>query len=101
MLPWQHGPPRPSLVRTGNARGLTLMTIRCNLTPGAQDQLWIPKVSDEGHAESVWKVNLEPGTWLVPDPRPALDTNYLISPSTSRELSVTGLPGQERKVGLC
>lgn len=72
MLPWQHGPPRPSLVRTGNARGLTLMTIRCNLTPGAQDQLWIPKVSDEGHAESVWKVNLEPGTWLVPDPRPGV-----------------------------
>lgn len=62
----------PLLGQTGNARGLTLMTIRCNLTAGAQDQLWIPKVSDEGHAESVRKVNLEPGTWLVPDPRPGV-----------------------------
>lgn len=65
-------PAWPSLGRTANARGLALMTIRCNLIPGAQDQVWIPKVSDEGHAESMWKVSLEPGTCLVPDPWPGI-----------------------------
>lgn len=58
--------------RAGNAGGLTLATIRPNLTPGAQDQLWIPEVRDEGRAESVWKESLEPSTRLVPDPRPGV-----------------------------